>query len=284
MIIFGFGTFRPKTTIQSLLVMIAAELQTGFGVNVQIRSLDEPADSQVDLVLIDVSKQLQSLHVSGLGKVHRLFVFQTGPTKLTEGLERFFQSLSALHGKPVKLIFDQKRTGDNVYQIDTVMKHTAVGFHMGDSTNPTDLSELASALFQEYYALRIHEIRDSRIEHIIEHLASQAIQDTQRQIAAAGQTEVSNEAAPSHQHAAIPDAAGQFLNNVLRSLDVPFRVKFLFFRYITMRISMGQPLQDAVTDLLPMVMEHNAFEQMSLQMKVEMDVFGPLEQRVSQTK
>ncbi len=282
MIIFGFGTFRPKAAIKTLLSTLASEFGTEFGIHAAVGNLEDSPESQVDLLLVDVSKQLQTLHVSGLGKIQRLFVFQGGPTKVTEGLQRFIQSLSALHGKPVKFIYDQERIEENVYQIDTVMKQTALGFHMGNSSTPTDLGELASALFQEYYSLRIRQIKNNRIDHIIENLALEAMKETQKQIAVTAQTEEvygageSAVADPVSGHN-IPDAAERFLNNVLQSLDVPFRVKYLFFRYITLRISMGQPLQGAVTDLLPLVMDSNAFEQLSLQMKMELEIHSVFE-------
>ncbi len=284
MIIFGFGTFRPKTSIKSLLTMLASELCSEFGIHATVGNIDDTHETQADLILVDVSKQLQTLHVSGLGKAQRLFIFQTGPTKVTEGLQRFIQSVSALHGKPVKFIYDQERVGENVYQIDTVMKQTALGFHLGNSTTPADLSELSSALYQEYYLLRIHQVKNRRIEHIIENLAIQAVKDTQIQIAATSQISETSEggesevAGPVSGHS-IPDMTERFLNNVLQSLDVPFRVKYLFFRYITLRISMGQPLQGAVTDLLPLVMETNAFELLSMQMKMELEVYSVFERQ-----
>jgi hypothetical protein len=270
MITFAFGTLHPKLNITPVLSAISLRLKDDFGLNVEIARLDDPEllKSRQELVLVDVSRDLQSLHISGLGKISRLFVFQSGPAKIAGGLKQFLQSLSIVHGEAVRFVFDRPLDEESVYQVESKLRQPSFGFHPGDDKNPPDVRELSSALFQEYYTLRLEQLKQARIAHILHDLANEAIHHTEIGTPASVPSTATGSAGPP----AESSPAQRYLENVLQTLKVPFHVKFLFFRYIAMRASMGQSLPDAVEELLPMVMLDNAFEAMSVQFRMEHEV------------
>lgn len=175
MTVFAFGSFRPKVDISRLLETLAQQMGQDFGLSIEVRKIDEDSHHHAELAFVDVSRELQSLHISGLGKVSRLFVINGGPAKATAGLKQFLQSLSSLHGRAVKFIYDHQNYQEHVYQVEAVLNHTALGFHAGDTNSPLDVRELASALYQEYYSLRLDQIKQNRIDHIVSHLAEQVM-------------------------------------------------------------------------------------------------------------
>lgn len=284
---FAFGAVHAKMDVGRLLEAIMHQLSTDFEISVAVGHLEEaPGPHRVDLALIDVSRELRSLHLSGLASVDRLFLVHGRPTKVASGLQHFMTSLSSLHGHAVRLIFDGSAQDEHVFQIDPELAPRALGFHAGTAGAAPDVRDLADALYQEYYSLRLEDLERKRIEHIVARLAQNAVHEAEvastapdaasagTPVAAQGPVAADAASPPHSTDAPTITAAQRFLSGVLESLQVPFEIKQLFFRYITLRLSMGQSLQDAVTDLMPVVMKPDAYDAMYQKLRMELELQG----------
>ncbi|PWI57111.1 hypothetical protein [Sulfoacidibacillus thermotolerans] len=256
MVVFGLGSFRRTMDVTPILEALATQMQKDFPMSVEILPWDDE-NRKADLVLSDISEPLKTLRITELKGFDRMFILQGGPTKLTEDLQRFLRSIAQFHGRPVRFVANQT-IHDDVYSVDANWLHGIPGFQHAEGTAP-DVRLLAGALFQEYYEVRLEAMQQERIEQLLLAMA---------------------ETASSHETAG-EAAAAEFLGSVLKALNAPFATKQLIINYVRLRGMFGQPMLDAMRELLPVALADNGMQTLLDHFRVENELSALMIQQMS---
>ncbi len=256
MVVFGLGSFRRTVDATPIIEALATRMQKDFPLSVEILPWNEE-NRKADLVLSDISEPLKTLRIAELKGFDRMFILQGGPTKLTEDLQRFLRSIAQFHGRPVRFVANQS-IHDDVYSVDANWLHGIPGFHHSEGTEP-DVRLLASALFQEYYEVRLEAMQQERTEHLLLTMA---------------------ETASAHESAG-ESAAMEFLGSVLKALNAPFATKQLIINYVRLRGAFGQPMLEAMRELLPVALSDNGMQTLLDHFRVENELSALMMQQMS---
>lgn len=248
MIVFGFGVFRPHISLDRVIDAVAAECTKLYRLSPLVGPTGVGQDADT-WAFIDVSSQLQSLDLESLGHLDRLFILQSGPTPLNRSLRAFLNAVSGFHRTPTRMILDHADA--SVYSLaDEDMFHH-LGFRL-ESDEQIDARPLASALFREYYQIRVERLQRARTRTLLQSIS-----------AGAAAAESDREAAASH-----------FIRDVLKRLDLPYATTQLLLQYTILRARLGQELVEALEDLLPMAFEQEGYQPLFESFQREFQLFS----------
>jgi hypothetical protein len=247
-IVFGFGVFRPHISLDRVIDAVAAECTKLYRLSPLVGPTGVGQDADT-WVFIDISSQLQSLDLESLGHLDRLFILQSGPTPLNRSLRAFLNAVSGFHRTPTRMILDHADA--SVYSLaDEDMFHH-LGFRL-ESDEQIDARPLASALFREYYQIRVERLQRQRTRTLLQSIS-----------AGAAAAESDREAAASH-----------FIRDVLKRLDLSYATTQLLLQYTILRARQGQELVEALEDLLPMAFEQEGYQPLFESFQREFQLFS----------
>lgn len=207
------------------------------------------ADVHKDVELVDLSNSLRQLNLGPIDKADRLFLICSGNPALAAGLAGLLHHIESLHGSRVNLVLTHLSEEGVAQAFKQAVDRPIFGIVKDTQDARREMEQLVEALVYEYVAVRLEERRKDEVRDLVLRIlgAQRLVVGPSRGIEAG-----------------------------LDQLELPFGIRWIFQEFLQLRTRLGQPVDKALEDLLPLAFAGDGGAVLARQLALETEVLRVL--------
>ncbi|MBX6395036.1 MAG: hypothetical protein IRY98_04825 [Alicyclobacillaceae bacterium] len=202
-----------------------------------------------DVELVDLSGALRSLDLASIDRADRLFLLCSGNPTLAAGLAGLLHHIETLHGSRVNLVLTHLSEEGVERAFKQTVDRPIFGIVKDTQDVRREMVQLVEALVYEYVSLRLEARRKEEVRDLVSRLLGA-------------------------QRLVIGQRPG--IEMALEQLDLPFGIRWILREFLQLRIQLGQPLEKALEDLLPLAFAGDGGAALVRQLGLETEVLRSL--------
>ncbi|MDI3256977.1 MAG: hypothetical protein QJR01_04540 [Kyrpidia sp.] len=202
-----------------------------------------------DVELVDLSDSLRKLDLGPIDRADRLFLLCSGNPALAAGLAGLLHHIESLHGSRVNLVLTQLSEEGVAQAFKQAVDRPIFGIVKDAQDARREMVQLVEALVYEYVAVRLEERRKDEVRDLVLRILGA-------------------------QRLVIGPSRG--IEAGLDQLDLSFGVRWILQEFVQLRVQLGQPVDKALEDLLPLAFAGDGGSAMARQLALETEVLRVL--------
>ncbi|MDI3328305.1 MAG: hypothetical protein QJR06_07105 [Alicyclobacillaceae bacterium] len=202
-----------------------------------------------DVELVDLSDSLRTLNLTPIDRADRLFLLCSGNPALAAGLAGLLHHIETLHGSRVNLVLTQMSEDGVERAFKQAVDRPIFGIVKDTQDVRREMVQLVEALVYEYVAVRLEQRRKEEVRDLVLRILGA-------------------------QRLVVGSRPG--IDTALEQLDIPFGVRWMLREFLQLRLRLGQPLEKALEELLPLAYAGDGGAVLARQLGLEVEVLRAL--------
>lgn len=202
-----------------------------------------------DVELVDLSDSLRTLNLTPIDRADRLFLLCSGNPALAAGLAGLLHHIETLHGSRVNLVLTQMSEDGVERAFKQAVDRPIFGIVKDTQDVRREMVQLVEALVYEYVAVRLEQRRKEEVRDLVLRILGA-------------------------QRLVVGSRPG--IDTALEQLDIPFGVRWMLREFLQLRLRLGQPLEKALEELLPLAYAGDGGAVLARRLGLEVEVLRAL--------